>query len=132
MKKDINYGDCWTYPIPKIDAMFNELSEQISDIDNTSTELSEQISDIEDTCTELSEQISGLIKSESITGTTDTYGNIKLTSANPKNIVLCCQNDQDVFIPFRYRSEWYARVQNHDASGAPQKSVEVTCTVYYV
>lgn len=64
-----------------------------------------------------------------ITGTTDTNGNLALPQDLGADLILFAWNDSRIFIPFRYNLRWYLRVQLTDLSGSGLAETSVTVYV---
>ena len=72
-----------------------------------------------------------VIKTETKTGTTDSNGNLLLSSTVSKQCVLFVWDNTHVFIPFYYNGKWYARVQITDAAGTAVTNTNISASIYY-
>lgn len=64
-----------------------------------------------------------------ITGTTDSNGNLALPQDLGADLILFAWNDSRIFIPFRYNQRWYLRVQLTDLNGSGLAETSVTVYV---
>ena len=72
------------------------------------------------------------IRRTTVTGTTDSNGNLKLTLPENATVIIFAYDSERVFIPFWYRGYWYVRVQSTNAAGTAMTSTSITCTVFYI
>ena len=77
-------------------------------------------------------KVNNLIKQVVVTGTTDANGNVVVQTGLSIKLILFAWDDTHIFIPFRYRSAWYCRVQMSDNTGSAYVNQSINFNILFI